>query len=715
MAAPRTTRHRLRHSHQESAMRHTLRLAVSTALAVAAGCASIATAQTPAPAAERPATSFPYTPGLDVNSMDRSADPCVDFYQYACGGWIKNNPIPADQARWSVYGKLALDNRRYLWGILEDLAQRQDGRNANQQKIGDYFGACMDEKAIEARGAAPLTPYFDEMAKIRSNRDLPRVLARLQLALADPGLFFGFSSSQDFADSSRVIAFAVAGGLGLPDRDAYFKTDAKSKEIRAKYVAHIANTFKLLGDTPAVAQRNAARVMQMETTLAKASLSTVDKRDPYKLFHKVDAKGLQALTPGFDWHAYLDELGEGSLGTFNVTEPAFFKALGKMWKTNGPDATRTYLRWHVARNLSPVLASNFDNEHFDFFSKTLRGVQQQQPRWKRCVALVDHQLGEALGQEFVSRAFSPELKEKALHMTRQIEDAMKKDIDELDWMSAETKQQAQKKLAAIVNKIGYPDKWRDYGAYAVKPGDFAGNVERGNRFEARRQLAKIGKPLDRSEWGMTPPTVNAYFDPQMNDINFPAGVLQPPLFDPKMDDAPNYGNTGGTIGHELTHAFDDEGRQFDANGNLKDWWTKKDARAFEERAQCIVDQYAQYTVVDDIRINSKLTLGEDVADLGGLILGWMAWQTEMAAMPQKAQPQPLRDGLTPEQRFFVGYAQWACENDRPENLRVNTMTDPHSPGRYRVNGLMVNMPQFQQAFQCKAGQPMVKEQRCRVW
>ena len=400
------------------------------------------------------------------------------------------------------------------------LAQRQDGRNASQQKIGDYFGACMDEKAIEERGAAPLQPYFDQIAALRSNRDLPRVLARLQLSLADPGLFFGFSSSQDFADSSRVIAFAFAGGLGLPDRDAYFKTDAKSKEVRAKYVAHIANTFKLLGDAPDAAQRNAARVMQMETALAKASLSTVDKRDPYKLFHKVDAKGLQALTPGFDWHAYLDELGQGNQATFNVTEPTFFKALGKMWKTSDIAATRTYLRWHVARNMSPVLAARFDDEHFDFFSKTLRGVQQQQPRWKRCVGLVDHQLGEALGQEFVSRAFSPALKEKSLHMTRQIEEAMKKDIDELDWMSAETKQQAQKKLAAIVNKIGYPDKWRDYGAYAVKPGDFAGNVERGNQFEVRRQLAKMGKPLDRSEWGMTPPTVNAYFDPQMNVSSF---------------------------------------------------------------------------------------------------------------------------------------------------------------------------------------------------
>jgi len=698
------------------------RLALCLSLA---GAAALASAQTGTPAStpaaapqaavERPATEFPYTPGLDVNAMDRSADPCVDFYQYACGGWMKNNPIPADQARWSVYGKLAQDNRRYLWGILEELSKRQDGRSASQQKIGDYFGACMDERAIEARGAAPLKPYVDQIAGLRSQRDLPRVLARLHRSTADGGLFFGFGSSQDYGDSSRVIAFAAAGGLGLPDRDSYLKQDARSKEIRAKYLAHIANTFVLLGDAPALAQRNAARVMAMETTLAKASLSRVDKRDPYKLFHKVDAKGLQALTPGFDWQAYLDELGQGGQQTFNVTEPAFFKALARLWQEGGVEATRTYLRWHVARNMSPALASSFDQEHFAFFSKTLRGVQQQPPRWKRCVALVDQQLGEALGQEFVARAFSPALKAKSLHMTRQIEDAMKKDIDSLEWMSADTKKKAQDKLAAIVNKIGYPDTWRDYSAYAVKPDDFAGNVERGNAFEQRRDLAKIGKPLDRSEWGMTPPTVNAYFNPQMNDINFPAGVLQPPLFDPKMDDAPNYGNTGGTIGHELTHAFDDEGRQFDAKGNLKDWWTKKDAREYEERAQCIVDQYAQYTVVDDIKINSKLTLGEDIADLGGLILGWMAWKEEMASLPQQAKPQGLRDGLTPEQRFFVGNAQWACENDRPENQRVTAMTDPHSPGRFRVNGLVVNMPQFQQAFQCKAGQPMVKEKRCRVW
>lgn len=679
-------------------------LAAGLAGAVSAACAQ---------SADQPVTTFPYTPGLDVNAMDRNADPCVDFYQYACGGWMKNNPIPADQARWSVYGKLTQDNQRYLWGILDGLAGKTEGRSATQQKTGDYFAACMDEKAIEARGADPLKPYFEQIDAMRSVRDLPAVLARLHLALADEGLFFSFGANQDFGNSTQVIAFANGGGLGLPDRDSYLKTDAKSVEIRSKYVAHIGKTFELLGQAPAEAQRSAATVMRMETALAKATLSRVDKRDPYKLYHKMNAKSLQALTPGFDWNVYLAALGETGLNTFNVTEPKFYKALNQQWRGNDLAAIKTYLRWHVTRASASALSSNFDNEHFDFFSRTLRGVKEQKPRWKRCVTLVDAQLGEALGQEFVSRAFSPALKEKALHMTRQVEEAMQKDIESLDWMSKETKARAQEKLKTIVNKIGYPDQWRDYSSYQVKRDDFIGNVERGNLFEARRQLAKIGKPLDRKEWGMTPPTVNAYYNPQMNDINFPAGVLQPPLYDAKMDDAPNYGNTGGTIGHELTHAFDDEGRQFDAQGNLKDWWTKKDAKAFTERADCIVDQYAKYVVVDDIKINSKLTLGEDVADLGGLILGWMAWQTQMSTMPEQAAV--TRDGLTPEQRFFVGNAQWACENDRPENLRVSAMTDPHSPGKYRVNGLVVNMPQFEKAFACKPGQPMVAPKRCRVW
>ncbi|MDQ3027393.1 MAG: M13 family metallopeptidase, partial [Pseudomonadota bacterium] len=541
---------------------------------------------------------------------------------------------------------------------------------------------------------------------MKSKAQLAGVLAELHVATGNAGLFFGFGANQDFADSTKVIAFAAAGGLGLPDRDYYTKDDDKSKDIRAKYEAHVARTFELLGEAPADARRHAVKVMEIETALAHASLTRVEQRDPYKLFNKMDLKGLRALTPSFQWEAYFRGVGLTRTRTFNATEPAFLKELEKRLRADSLDDIKTYLRWHVTRGMSAHLSQAFVNENFEFFSKTLRGVPQLRPRWKRCVSLVDTQLGE----EFVRRAFSPELKERALRMTRQIERAMEDDIRQLPWMTEATKKRALEKLHSTVNKIGYPDKWRDHSAVKVVRADYFGNVIRAQRFESRRDLAKIGKPVDRGEWLMTPPSVNAYYNPQMNDINFAAGVLQPPLFDPKMDDAPNYGNTGATIGHELTHGFDDEGRQFDAKGNLKDWWAKEDATAFNERAQCIADQYAQYTIVDDIKINSKLTLGEDVADLGGLILAWMAWKTEVAG--KALEP---RDGLTPEQRFFVGYAQWACGNERPESLRVKALTDPHSPGKYRVNGLVVNMPEFESAFSCKKGQPMVAEKRCRVW
>jgi endothelin-converting enzyme/putative endopeptidase len=666
--------------------------------AMLAGAALAASAQ------DAPITSFPYTPGLDVSSMDRSADACSDFYQYTCGGWLKNNPIPSDQAKWSVYGKLYQDNQRFLWGILDTLAKQAEGRNATQQKIGDYFAACMDEAAVEKLGAKPLAPYLARIGAMKDKRELGAVLGELHLDTADAGLFFGVGSNQDFANSNDVIAFVAAGGLGLPDRDY------RSKDIRNKYVAHVTRVFNLLGDSPEVAAKNALVVMSLETALAKASLTRVQKRDPYNLFHKMDGKGLRAMTPAFDWDAYLGKAGLAKLDTFNVTEPGFFKAFDGELGSRSLDEIRTYLRWHAAKEASPYLSTVFVNENFEFFSKTLRGVPQLRPRWKRCTTLVDAQLGEALGQEFVARAFSPKLKDDTNRMTKRIEQAMRDDIQSLTWMSDATKKRALEKLETIVNKIGYPDKWRDYSSVEVKRGDFFGNVLRATRFEQKRDLAKIGKPLDRGEWLMTPPTVNAYYNAQMNDINFPAGVLQPPLYDPKMDDAPNYGNTGGTIGHELTHGFDDQGRQFDAQGNLKDWWTADDGKAFEERAACISDQYAQYVIVDDIKINSKLTLGEDVADVGGLVLAWMAWKAE--TVDKKLED---RDGLTPEQRFFVGYAQWACENDRPENLRVKALTDPHSPGKYRVNGLVVNMPEFERAFSCKAGSPMAAVKRCRVW
>ncbi|MBB4842440.1 endothelin-converting enzyme/putative endopeptidase [Paucibacter oligotrophus] len=678
--------------------------------------AALATAQ--APSGQTPLQALPYTPSLDPAAMDKQAEPCEDFYQYACGGWIANNPIPADQSRWSVYAKMADDNQRYLWGILDRLAQPAGAevRSAKQGKLGDYFAACMDEAAVNRLGLQPLQAQLAQIQALQSKQALPALLAALHLSNNNPRFFFNLGAGQDFADSTQVIAFALAGGLSLPDRDYYSKQDAKSQRLRQQFLAHVAAMFERLGE-PAAAARSAARsVLATETALARATLSRVDKRDPYKSFHKMDGRALQALTPGFDWAAYQAGLGQAQgFAVYNVSEPRFFKAMDARIRAMSLAEIKSYLRWALLSSQAPHLSAELVQQNFEFFGHTLTGAPQLKPRWKRCVELVDAQLGEALGQEFVAHNFSPELKEKTQEMTREIELAMAQSIQGLAWMSEATKTRALAKLHAIVNKVGYPERWRDYSALAVARGDFLGNVQQGNAFELRRQLAKIGKPLDRGEWGMTPSTVNAYYDAQMNDINFPAAVLQPPLFDPKLDDAPNYGNTGSTIGHELTHGFDDEGRQFDAQGNLKDWWTPKDGKAFEQRAACIVKQYAGYTIVDEIKINSRLTLGEDIADLGGLILAMSAWKAHMASTGKPMQGQI--DGLTPEQRFFVGYAQWACSHDRPEALRVKAVTDPHSPGRYRVNGLMVNVPEFEQAFACKPGQQMVKPaaQRCKIW
>jgi endothelin-converting enzyme/putative endopeptidase len=664
----------------------------------------------PGDATATPLTSLPYTPGLDVTAMDPSANACEDFYQYTCGGWMKRNPIPSDEKRWDVYSKMADENRRFLWGILDGLARTSGPRTPTQVQLGDMFAACMDEPAIEARGAAPLKALLAPVEAMTSKKDLPAVLAALHLASGDD-ILFAFGSQQDYADSTQVIAAADAGGLGLPDRDYY--VDMKSADFRkqrAEYQAHVARMFVLLGDTPDAAKREAAAVMSIETALAKATLTRVQQRDPRQLFHKMDPHQLQALTPSFDWDAYLKGVDLAGTPVFNVSQPRFYRAVDATLKARSLDDLKAYLRWHVAHFAAPYLSKPFVDENFAYFSHTLNGVPEQPPRWKRCVRHADDQLGEALGQEFVARSFSPEMKASAIHMTRQIEDAMQHEIEHLDWMTPATKQKALEKLHAIVNKFGYPDKWRDYSSITIKSDDFFGNSIRAKQFESRRQLAKIGKPLDRGEWGMTPQTVNAYYNPQMNDINFPAGVLQPPLFDPKMDAAPNYGNTGGTIGHELTHGFDDEGRHFDGAGNLKNWWAKSDEKAFEQRTQCLVDQYGKYVVVDDIHINSRLTLGEDLADFGGLVLAIAAWKAETAAHPDEA-----RDGLEPMQRFFIGMAQWACENARPEELRVTAATDEHSPAKYRVNGLVANFPEFEKAFHCKPGQPMAPVKRCSVW
>jgi len=684
---------------------------VAAGVASVLGASAFAQASAPSAPAVTPLSKLPYTPVLDTTAMDTTTDPCVDFYQYSCGGWKKNNPIPADQDRWDVYAKMTQDNRRVLWGILDKLATQTAGRTVSQQKIGDAFAACTNESLTQSLGARPMKPALDLIDGMKSKRDLPSVLAALQLNSGDDGLFFNFGSSQDYANSTRVIAFASQGGLGMPDRDYYLKTDARSKELRDKYVAHVARMFVLMGENAGDAKTHADTVMSLETALAKGSMTLVDQRDPHNMFHPANERKLQSLTPMFDWKSYLVGMGVAGNDRFNVSQPKFFQTLDFQLRMRSLEEIKTYLRWHVAHVSAPFLSQPFVDENFDYFRKTLRGVTQVAPVWQRCVVLVDNQIGEALGQEFVKENFSPELKAKTLHMTQQIQAAMEGEIKNLDWMGPQTKAKAIEKLHGIVNKIGYPDKWRDYASLEIKRDDLLGNVQRGDAFEARRQLAKIGKPVDHSEWGMTPPTVNAYYDGQMNDINFPAGVLQPPLFDARLDDAPNYGNTGSTIGHELTHGFDDEGRQFDATGNLKNWWTKKDAAEFDKRTTCLTDQYGKYIVVDDIHINSKLTLGEDLADFGGLVLAIIAYKAEVAQHPA---PQSI-DGFTPDQRFFIGMAQWACSNDRPEQQRLQAATNPHSPNQYRVNGLVANFKEFEQAFSCKPGQPMAPVQRCHVW
>ncbi len=541
--------------------------------------------------AAQPIQSMPYSPSLDVTSLDRSVDPCVDFYKFSCGGWQKNNPIPADQSGWSVYAKLTNDNQQFLWGILEADAKAKD-RTPVQQKVGDYFGACMNTAAIDALGDKPAQP---ELTRINALKTRPELIAAISELHHDyPGsYFFGSGTDQDAIDSSVMIVEVEAGGLGLPDRDYYLKDDEKSVTLRGQYLAFVQQLLTLGGESAAQAKSDADAILHIETALAKASLTRVERRDPHNIYHMMTVGELDKIAPAVDWPNYFEIQGAPGVAKLNVSQPEFMKAVQAELTTEPVDALRAYLRFHYLSATAQLLAHPFNQAYFDFYSKTLRGVPAMPPRWKTCTRAVDRNLGEALGQEFVKRTFGADTKAKTQQMTQQIETAMQHEIENLDWMSAETKQEALRKLHMIRNKIGYPDQWRDYSTLEVKPDDYFGNAIRAGHFEDAREWHKLGKPVDLNEWGMTPPTVNAYFNPQMNDINFPAGVLQPPLYDPKIDDAPNYGNTGATIGHELTHAFDDEGRQFDAKGNLRDWWTPADAKGFEDHINCVRDQYAQ--------------------------------------------------------------------------------------------------------------------------
>lgn len=673
--------------------------------------AGLALAQTPAGKAQSQGSSdIPkYVPSFDEKALDKTADPCVDFYQYSCGGWMKNNPIPSDQPLWGRFNELAERNRAILHNILEDAAKASN-RDANEQKIGDFYASCMDEEAINKKGIAVLKPEFDRIAAVKDKAELPAAVGHLQAQGINA--FFSFGSGADFKNAKEVIAQADQGGLSLPDRDYYLKDDAKSVELRKAYLEHVTNMFKLMGDAPDKSAAEAKTVMDIETALAKGSMDRVERRDPEKIYHKLSSQEWQALAPSFTVTKFVADMGVPSFTVLNVANPEFFKSLDSELKAASLDDLKTYMRWHVVHEYAAVLPVPFVNENFNFFGKTLAGTKELRPRWKRCTAAADGNLGEAVGKVFVEKHFPADAKARTLKMVQQLEDALHKDIQSLDWMSDATKKQAIVKLDAIQNKIGYPDKWRDYSSLKIVKGDALGNAERASEFETRYQLNKIGKPLDKREWQMTPPTVNAYYDPTENNINFPAGILQPPFYDFKADDAVNFGGIGAVIGHELTHGFDDQGALFDAEGNLKNWWTPADQKAFNERTECIVKEYDNFVAIDDVHVRGKLTLGENTADNGGLRIAHMALLSSIMASGKA--PEKI-DGFSPEQRLFLGWGQIWCQNQSEQIARLLAQTNEHSPGKYRVNGVVQNMPEFQKAFGCKPGQPMVSQNACHVW
>ena len=655
------------------------------------------------------APKAPTSSSIEIDALDRKIDPCNDFYQFACGGWIAKNPVPADRQSYGRFPELQERNFTLLRRILESSATDPSAAaGSDRKKAADFYAACMDESRIEAAGLTPIGSDLATIGEFLNPDDLPVLVAHLH-AYGVPALF-RFGSQTDLEDATMAIAGIDQAGLGLPDRDYYLKTDARSEELRTKYVAVIQKVFVLSGATAEDAAADAKSVLGFETTLARAMLDRVKRRDNANLQHRMTMNELQALSPNFNWRKYAIAAEAPPLPTINVAVPDYFKALNALITVGTMNDLKAYLRWHVLHEAADLLPKAFAEADFDFFSRTLAGQPERQPRWRRCVAQTDQRLGEALGKAFVEETFSPKAKADTLQMVQDIKDAMRQDIDAAPWMSGETKKAAMLKLNAVVDRIGYPDEWRDYSSIRITPDDALGNREQTSLFNRKRNLAKIGQPVDRDEWNMTPPTVNAYYSPDRNNINFPAGILQPPFYQSGRDAAVNYGAAGAVIGHELTHGFDDQGRKFDGQGNLRDWWTAADGKAYDERASCVADQYSGYSVAGDAHVNGRLTLGENTADNGGLRLALMAYLAGPGA-----KNQTKIEGFTPEQRVFLGWAQVWCESTRPEAERLKAATNPHSSNKYRVNGPMSNMPEFQKAFACKANAPMVRSSACRVW
>ncbi len=640
--------------------------------------------------------------------LDPAVQPCDDFYTYACGRWKEQNPIPADRSNWGRFNELGERGEYILKDILEKASVAKVTRTPIEQKIGDYYGSCMDDAAIEAKGLKPLQTDLASIARLKSKDELPAELARLHREGVN--VLFAPGSGADYKDASHVIAEVGQGGMGLPERDYYLRKDDKSEELRQQYAAHVRKMMELLGDTPAKATAEAKAILAIETSLANGALNVVKRRTPENIYHKMTRAELTKIGPNFAWERYFAELDVPVFASLNVSEPEFIKTVDGMLQSVSLADWKTYFRWHVVHANAAVLPKKFADENFQFFSKTLQGTKEQPPRWKRCVRATNGDLGEAVGQKYVEVTFGAEGKERTLKMVNTIEASLREDIRTLPWMTDVTKNRALEKLSAITNRIGYPDKWRDYTRYTVVRGDAFGNSQRANVFEFAREMNKVGHLVDKGEWPYPPPTVNASYNPLQNNITFPAGILQPPFYDNQADDAMNFGGIGAVVGHELTHGFDDQGRQFDPDGNLNDWWKPADADEFKKRTKCVVDEYSGFTAVGDLKVNGELTLGENVADNGGLRVAYMALLKDLAGK----DPAPI-DGLSAQQRFFLGWANAWCQNRRDEVSRLAAQTDPHSPGKYRVNGTVSNMPEFQEAYHCKADAPMVSKNACRVW